>query len=136
MARIHAASFARGWSEAEIAALLARTTTLAVHGPHGFALLQCVPPEAEILTIAVTPEARGEGHGTRLLARSLAAAAQAGATRITLEVDATNAPALALYAAAGFAEIARRKGYYAHPGGPRTDALVLARALPSDTGAT
>jgi [ribosomal protein S18]-alanine N-acetyltransferase len=45
-----------------------------------------------------------------------------------LEVAAGNAPARALYAAAGFAEVGKRRRYY--PDG--SDALVLAAALVPD----
>ena len=53
------------------------------------------------------------------------AAANAGAARLFLEVSEVNAPALALYEAAGYAEIGRRKAYYRDG----SDARVLGRTL-------
>ena len=45
-----------------------------------------------------------------------------GSHCLTLEVRASNAPAIALYEKLGFAEIGRRKNYYRNP---REDALIL-----------
>jgi ribosomal-protein-alanine N-acetyltransferase len=64
MAEIHAAAFADGeaWDRDAIASLMERPGTVAVSGgDHGFALLQIIPPEAELLTIAIAPEARARG---------------------------------------------------------------------------
>jgi ribosomal-protein-alanine N-acetyltransferase len=47
-----------------------------------------------------------------------------------LEVDATNAAAIALYEAIGFAKSGRREGYYRVPGAPPGDALILKAVLP------
>lgn len=127
MARLHAASFPRGWSEAEIEALLARPTTLAVTAPHGFALLQSLPPEAEILTIAIDPAHRGQGHGAALLAQALRASSDHGATTVFLEVDAMNTAALSLYGRAGFIRTGLRRAYYTNPDGSRSDAIAMTR---------
>lgn len=132
MAEIHAAAFAGGetWDAATIGALLARPGTLAVtRGPDAFALLQAVPPEAELLTIAVNPDVQGAGLGRALLTEAMEAAARAGCTTLFLEVADDNAPARALYGHAGFVETGRRRGYYARPGGARADALILAAQL-------
>jgi ribosomal-protein-alanine N-acetyltransferase len=48
-----------------------------------------------------------------------------GAAAMFLEVSDRNLPARALYAAAGFAEVGRRRRYYADG----SDALVLRRGL-------
>ncbi len=129
MAEIHAASFVtpRPWSEAELAGLLADSSVVSVDLADGFAIGRVILDEAELLTIAVDPAARRKGIGKRLLARLLDAMAQAGATTVHLEVAADNAPARALYIAAGFAESGRRKGYYQSPEGTRIDALVMRR---------
>jgi ribosomal protein S18 acetylase RimI-like enzyme len=51
----------------------------------------------------VTPEARGKGIGRRLVDEALLQAfARAGVRQVILGVNAANAPALALYSAAGF----------------------------------
>lgn len=133
MAELHAASFARGWSETELAALLNKSTTLLACTKAGFAILQVIAPEAEVLTIVVDPALRGHGQGQRLLGQALLAASERGVTQVFLEVDATNAPALALYAAAGFDRTGLRKGYYTHPDGSRSDAILMTTALPVST---
>ncbi|MEM7722735.1 MAG: GNAT family N-acetyltransferase [Pseudomonadota bacterium] len=131
MAEIYAAAFpnTRAWTAAETTDMLAVPGTVAVEAPRGFALVRVVPPEAELLTIAVAPGAQRHGQGETLLKNSMVEAAKAGATTLFLEVDATNTPARALYAKAGFSQMGHRKAYYAHPDGTRTDALILSRSL-------
>ncbi|ONG52734.1 ribosomal-protein-alanine N-acetyltransferase [Pseudoroseomonas deserti] len=87
----------------------------------GFILARVAADEAEILTLAVHPAARRQGLALALLETTAMAAAARGAAALFLEVSAGNAAAQALYAAAGFAEVGRRKRYY--PDG--SDALVL-----------
>jgi len=131
MAALHAAGFpeARAWSEAEIAKLLQAKTTLCVACPDGFALLQVLPPEAELLTIVVAPAARGQGLGASLLREAMGQAAERGVARLFLEVEAGNLPALRLYERAGFARDGIRKGYYRHRDGSRSDAILLSCSL-------
>ena len=71
-ARLHAAGFAHPWSAEEIAALIASASTLAAAALdpasgrlRGFVLARLAADEAEILTIAVDPAARGKGVGGR-----------------------------------------------------------------------
>ncbi len=128
MAALHKAGFDGGqvWSEAEIDVLLAQPSVLAVtEGDQGFALLRILPPETEILTLVIDPACQGQGHGQALLKRCLQAAVARKAPEMFLEVRATNQAARALYASAGFAEIARRPGYYRLSDGSRDDALIL-----------
>ena len=129
LAALHATAFDTPWSATEIARLLDGPGVFAVTEPEGFILIRVVADEAEILTLAVRPEARGAGWGGRLVGQGAVRAAQAGARRLFLEVAETNAVARALYARAGFALIGRRKGYY---DGGRTDALVLVLDLGAD----
>lgn len=126
LAALHAAAMSdpRPWSAAEFAGLLARPGAVLVGAPEGFALLQVAAGEAEVLTIAVAPGARRQGLGRRLLSQALGRAAALGAEAAFLEVAEGNRAARALYARAGFAEVGRRRGYYA--GG---DALVLRKDL-------
>ncbi|RME14900.1 MAG: GNAT family N-acetyltransferase [Alphaproteobacteria bacterium] len=131
MAALHARAFPRErpWSAAEIAALMDTPGGFAVTGPSGFALGRAIAGEAELLTIAVAPEARRQGRGRALLAAFEAEAARRGAARGFLEVAEDNAAARALYAAAGWQETGRRPGYYALAGGGRVDALLMDKAL-------
>lgn len=132
LAAIHAACFTdapRPWSAAEITALAAAPGGFLIEQPGGFVLGRALAGEAELLTIAVAPEARRQGLGTALLAAFTAAAAARGAETAFLEVAADNAPALALYLGAGWHETGRRRGYYRPRAAPPIDALVLARSL-------
>lgn len=100
-----------------------------VEGDAGFLLGRAVAGDAEVLTLAVAPEARRRGLGRKLVARFLYQARLRGAGSAFLEVSAENAAAIALYESAGFAAAGRRKGYYATPEGERIDAIVMWRDL-------
>ena len=84
--------------------------------------------EAEVLTLAVDPAQRRRGVARALLERGADWAADHGAEMLWLEVAADNAAARGLYAAAGFQEAGRRRGYYGRTGGA-VDALVMRRGL-------
>ena len=119
----------RPWTAAEFAALLAEPPVFATLAETGFALGRVVADEAELLTIAVAPEARRQGEGRALLDGFLRTARARGAETAFLEVAADNTPAIALYERGGFAPAGRRRGYYTQPGGPALDALVMTRGL-------
>ena len=129
LATLHATAFDAPWGAAEFAQLLDGPGVLAVAEADGFILIRVVADEAEILTLAVRPGARGAGLGGRLVGQGAIRAAQVGGRRLFLEVAETNLAARALYARAGFDLIGRRKGYY---DGGRTDALVLGLDLGAD----
>lgn len=131
LAALHATAFPTPWSVGEFAALLTQPGVFAVSEPGGFILIRQVMDEAEVLTLAVRPDARRAGLGGWLVGQGAVRAAQAGATRLFLEVAEDNAAARALYDRAGFRRIGRRKGYY---DAGRTDALVLERDLTVDPG--
>ncbi len=128
MAAIHAGAFppTARWGEEAFAAQLSLPGVFGLIEPAGgIALARVTADEAEILTLAVVPSARGRGLGRALLALAMARARAHGARRIVLEVSAGNKSARALYEAAGFAAVGRRRRYY--PDG--SDALVLAAVL-------
>ena len=132
LATLHARAFTtpRPWSEAEFSALLTDPLAfLLVEGDAGFLLGRAVAGEAELLTLAVAPEARGRGLGRRLVSRFLYQARLRGADEAFLEVAEDNAPARAVYSRAGFTESGRRRGYYILPQGRAVDALVMRRML-------
>lgn len=131
MARLHAACFTtpRPWTEAEFAGLLAEPSVFALTRPGAILLGRAIAGEAELLTLAVDPAARRQGLARALVQDFLAEARARAAESAFLEVAEANAPARALYAAAGFAQAGRRRGYYRLPGGGAEDALVLVRAL-------
>ncbi|MDJ1007658.1 MAG: GNAT family N-acetyltransferase [Paracoccaceae bacterium] len=95
----------------------------------GFALGRLAADEAELLTLAVDPAARRCGIGRGLLGQFEAEARARGATAAFLEVADDNAPALALYRAAGWAEAGRRPGYYLRAAGDPANALILRKSF-------
>jgi [ribosomal protein S18]-alanine N-acetyltransferase len=129
----------RPWTEAEFTGFLADPLAfLLVEGDAGFLLGRAVAGEAELLTLAVAPEARRLGLGRKLVSRFLYQARLRGADSAFLEVAEDNAPARALYARAGFQTAGRRRGYYPGADGRAVDALVLRRMLAeaAEPGAT
>jgi ribosomal protein S18 acetylase RimI-like enzyme len=67
------------------------------------------PDEAYLDELAVAPWARRRGVGRALLEACVREGRRAGRRRLTLGVTTDNAPARALYAAAGFEETRRRR---------------------------
>lgn len=135
---LHREDFSRPWSAAEFEGLIAQPTVFGFlvardgkprSAAVGFVLARLAAGEAEILTVAVSRPCRRLGLGRRLMDAVLRELHAQRAEALFLEVDETNAPAIGLYRALGFREVARREGYYAHAGGARTGALVMRRDL-------
>jgi ribosomal-protein-alanine N-acetyltransferase len=131
LAATHAAAFTedRPWTAQEFADLLTQPTTILLGDARSFLLARVILDEAEILTLATHPTHRRQGLARVALAEFLALSLTKGAARAFLDVAEDNAPARALYAGAGFTEIARRPAYYTTTDGSRIAALVLARDL-------
>ena len=132
LAAIHAACFAEIWNAAAITELLVAPGAFALvdEAGGGFILVRAAGGESEILTVGVTPAARRRGIASALVNAASQRAAEAGASVMFLEVNATNNPAIALYKLLGFGEVGLRKGYYSGAHGMREDALVLRAAIP------
>ncbi len=77
--------------------------------------------EAHITNIAVNEDQRRQGVGRKMMNHLLEQAKDEGLWCSTLEVRASNDPAINLYTSLGYAETARRKGYYPD----REDAIVM-----------
>jgi ribosomal-protein-alanine N-acetyltransferase len=90
----------------------------------GWAGVLVIAETAEILTVGVVPPARRCGLARRMLAVLYTEAISRGATEMFLEVRVDNASAQKLYAAEGFIELGRRRGYY---GNGTVDAVVMRR---------
>jgi ribosomal-protein-alanine N-acetyltransferase len=86
-----------------------------------YAGVMCVPPIADVQTIAVVPEREGLGIGSAVLTELLAEAARRGARDVLLEVRADNPRAQALYRRFGFTHIHTRRRYYRDG----VDALIM-----------
>ena len=78
--------------------------------------------QADVMSIAVDPEFRGQGIGTILFGELVKEVKARGATAITLEVRPSNTAAIKLYESFGLKSVGRRKGYYLDNG---EDALIM-----------
>ena len=119
--------FSDPWSERSIASELDNKLALwlvAVDGEHvvGYVGSQTVLPETDMMNVAVSPERRREGIAEALVDALVSDLKNIGSTSLTLEVRASNMPAIGLYEKMGFLEAGRRKNYYRNP---REDALIL-----------
>lgn len=94
----------------------------------GFALTRGVLDEAELLLLAVMPEARRRGVGAALLRAVMADCATRKISRIHLEVRAGN-DAIKLYTSSGFSKIGERRDYYRGVDGRTYSALTLHRKI-------
>jgi [ribosomal protein S18]-alanine N-acetyltransferase len=81
-----------------------------------------IADEVHIFRIAVSPEWRRQGVGSRLVGECLQRARRRGVTSAVLEVRRSNTEAAALYRRFGFQVIATRPGYYTDS---REDALIF-----------
>jgi ribosomal-protein-alanine N-acetyltransferase len=76
-------------------------------------MVTCLEREsAEIVSIAVHPEARGLGVGSALMRHTLSRLRRLGVSRLELMVRATNAAAIRFYRRFGFRRVRRVRGYY------------------------
>jgi ribosomal-protein-alanine N-acetyltransferase len=128
LSKIQDAAFGSAWSAADLAALIDAPSGfgfIAMAGDDVAAFILCrqIIDEAEILVLATHPASQRKGLGARLLTAAANQARQSAHT-LFLEVAADNAPALSLYAKAGFVVAGRREKYYARPNGAE-DAIVL-----------
>ena len=92
----------------------------------GYAGLLVAADEGYITNVAVRPDCRQQGVAGKLLQVFLDFAQANHLAFLTLEVRASNYPAIALYGSRGFRGVGRRKNYYEHP---REDAIIMTRAF-------
>lgn len=85
--------------------------------------------EMHLLNITVAPPWQGRGLGARMLDALEARCRERRLATLWLEVRAGNGAAQGLYLRRGFAEVARRRGYYPAPRSTREDAIVMSRAV-------
>jgi ribosomal-protein-alanine N-acetyltransferase len=133
LAELHARAFDRPWTASEIAKLLENTAVFALiaraDAHQGFVMAWAAAGDAELLTVAVVPEARRKGVGASLVTAAGVTALVRGAASMHLEVAEDNESARALYRKLGYEEAGRRHAYYAGEGGS-VDAIVMRRTLP------
>ena len=88
----------------------------------GYVGSQTVLGETDMMNVAVAPEARRQGIAEMLILALVEQLKKRDSHCLTLEVRASNAPAIALYEKLRFSQVGRRPNYYRNP---KEDALIL-----------
>lgn len=119
--------FSDPWNEAAVGGELENPLSLWLVAEQNGAVLgyvgsQMVPPEADMMNIAVAPEARRQGIAEALIGELICRLSVNGVTSLSLEVRASNAAARSLYEKLGFWQAGLRPNYYFHP---KEDACIL-----------
>ncbi|HIY54222.1 MAG TPA: ribosomal protein S18-alanine N-acetyltransferase [Candidatus Agathobaculum merdavium] len=125
LAEIEKACFHAPWSESMLREELGKGIFLvAERGGQavGYVGCQTVLDEGYITNVAVSPDCRRQGIARALIAKLTDEARAAGLAFVTLEVRASNAPAIALYEGAGFGRVGVRKNFYT---APTEDAVLM-----------
>ena len=112
--------FSDPWSEASISAELHNplSTWLVCEEDGvvtGYIGAQAVPPEADLMNLAVSPDCRRQGVGAKLLFSMTELLHRQGIETLFLEVRPSNTAAIALYEAFDFVQVGRRPKYYVNP---------------------
>ena len=123
--------FSAPWSENSVASELDNPWSLWLAEEQdgkvlGYVGSQMSPPEADVMNLAVAPEARRQGLGEKLMLALCTALKEKKIESLSLEVRASNEAAISLYRKLGFRQAGQRKEYY---GNPREDALILRKEL-------
>ena len=124
VAELEKQNFSEPWSENSVRGELTNDLALwlvALDGDSvvGYVGSQTVLGEADMMNIAVADSHRRRGIARALVEELIA---RLDATMLTLEVRASNAPAIRLYESLGFRQVGLRKNYYRKP---KEDALIL-----------
>lgn len=127
VAELERKCFSDPWSERSVAAELENPLSLwlvALLGRTvvGYVGSQSVMEQADMMNIAVNPDYRRQGIAESLIERLVSELKDKQVSSLTLEVRASNAPAIALYRKLGFIQVGKRSNYYRNP---REDALIL-----------
>ena len=119
--------FSDPWSEKSVASELNNKlaywlVALEENVVAGYIGSQTVMEETDMMNVAVHPDYRRKGIAEALVNGLVEALKEQGSRCLTLEVRASNEPAIRLYEKLGFLQIGRRPKYYRNP---REDALIL-----------
>ena len=129
MASAFDSRFGEGWTRSQCAGILPLSGVVLMLAEDegrvcGFSLLRTVADEAELLLLAVAPNAQRRGIGGSLLDHFIEHGRRTGVRRLHLEVRDGN-PAVELYRTSGFAIAGRRRNYYHGQDGISYDAITL-----------
>ena len=127
VAELEKVCFSAPWSENSVASELNNPLALwlvAVENDRlaGYIGSQSVEGEADVMNVAVHPDFRRRGIAEELCRQLVSVLNERDVHSLTLEVRASNAPAIALYEKLGFTLVGRRPNYYRHP---KEDALIM-----------
>lgn len=127
VAALEKVCFSDPWSEKSVASELENPLSLwlvAMDGDTvaGYIGSQSVMGESDMMNVAVAPEYRRQGVAAALVTALVEELAKAGNHSLTLEVRASNFPAITLYEKLGFSQVGCRKNYYRNP---KEDGLIL-----------
>ena len=127
VAALEAICFADPWSANSVASELTNPLScwlvaLAADTVVGYIGSQTVMGETDMMNVAVRPDHRRKGIAESLIRALVQKLKECESHCLTLEVRASNAPAIALYEKLGFTEAGRRRNYYRNP---KEDALIL-----------
>ena len=127
VAELERICFSDPWSEKSVASELNNPLSLwlvATDGETvaGYVGSQSVAGEADMMNVAVHPDYRRQGIARLLVERLVTALKEMGVHSLTLEVRASNAPAIRLYEGLGFSQVGLRPNYYRNP---KEDAYIL-----------
>ena len=127
VAELEKICFSDPWSENSVASELKNKLALWLVAEEegrvaGYIGSQTCGDESDVMNVAVHPDFRRRGIAETLV-NALVEQLKAIESRcLTLEVRASNVPAISLYEKLGFSEVGRRKNYYRNP---REDALIM-----------
>ena len=127
VAELEKICFSDPWSEKSVASELNNKLALWLVAEEegrvaGYIGSQTCGDESDVMNVAVHPDFRRRGIAEALVKDLVDQLKAIGSRCLTLEVRASNDPAIALYEKMGFAEVGRRKNYYRNP---REDALIM-----------
>ena len=127
VAELEKLCFSAPWSENAVRGELTNPLSLwivAVDGDTvaGYIGSQSVMGEADMMNVAVSPSYRRQGIAEKLVVSLVEKLAEQNVLSLTLEVRASNEPAIALYEKLSFLQVGRRPNYYTKP---KEDALIL-----------
>ena len=131
IAALEAANFSLPWDEASIRQELDNRLSLWLTAVEdgkvlGYVGSQTVFEDADILNVCTASEARRRGVAEALMRELERQLPLRGAEQITLEVRASNLPAIHLYEKLGYTQVGLRRNYYEKP---REDALIMQKQL-------
>ena len=119
--------FSMPWSENVLIGELSNPLSLwvvAIDGDTvaGYVGSQSVMGEADMMNLAVLSSYRRQNIGKNLISELIKRLHEREVYSLTLEVRASNVPAIALYESRGYLQVGRRPNYYHKP---KEDALIL-----------